>query len=770
MSGDWERYSKRNCPVCFGARNDCRRDKRTNIVRCRYRGATSPRYYYLRDDSLGFGMYQLIEDREAWSKEQRQLSEFEKEQRRLADLEIKRQREEAIPQGSASRRAAQYANSLSIEERALAESEIRFADRQIRKILDQLWLWPSHLEKLRKRFSVLGLEAKKIDELIKEADCKSVHQWQGLDIPVSDLFPGVRLGGKSLLIQGDGILIPIKNEEGLYIGLQLRLDRPTEGKKYVWLAGERKRAKRPSSKLRTGELPMALNFPSHNWNDIDTIGLAEGVGFKGYLAAHRLNIPFISASGGHFYKSPKLLRHYLDFLGCNKSTQIVLFADAGSIKNKSTLSIYKNTIALIESWGYKVKIGWWNQVEKSVGDIDEIDQDKLKEIEYLSWNEFIAKGNQEIREALNLINRIDRTATELKRIEKKLKREQQRQERSEREKILAELTPDEYSRKQYQEYRKLKDFNGKIDITVHEIRLPDLISRWNMRGILVPKSEKGTGKTYRFNELKDRALELGMKIVSFVPRRGLAREQAAKMKMNYIDQEGFFKTETYTEERKVEHRQINLLGEEEITYTIETVTRHRLVTVENAIEADTIVLCYDSIHKLRGWDFSNTLIFLDELETGIKHLTTSSTLADKRGEVMTHFEQFINEALSNGGGVVATDADASNIAVNYLHRLAPFAKITKVLNTHPTPAPWDIDLYRGRKHKKKVINEIIDAIASNQKIAIAMDSQSDARAIFAELKEKFPHLADSFKVLDSEAAETKQCKEFIQDINGQLLR
>ncbi len=275
MSGDWERYTKRNCPVCLGARNDCRRDKRTNIVRCRYRGATSPRYYYLRDDSLGFGMYQLIEDREAWKKEQRQLSEFEKEQRRLADLEIKRQREEAI--------AAQYANSLSIAER----------DRQIRKILDQLWLWPSHLEKLRKRFSVLGLEAKKIDELIKEADCKSVHQWQGLDIPVSDLFPGVRLGGKSLLIPGDGILIPIKNEQGLYIGLQLRLDRPTEGKKYVWLAGERKRANRPSSKLPTGELPMALNFPSHNWNDIDTIGLAEGVGFKGYLAAHRLNIPFI---------------------------------------------------------------------------------------------------------------------------------------------------------------------------------------------------------------------------------------------------------------------------------------------------------------------------------------------------------------------------------------------------------------------------------------------------------------------------------------------
>ncbi len=190
MSYDWKRYTRGNCPVCFGARKDCRLSLRTNLVHCRHKGAISADYHYLRDDAHGFGMYQLIADRVSYSQEQRKLSEFEREQKRLEDLELKREREAEI--------AAQYENSLSIEER----------DRQIRKILEQLWLWPSHLEKLRKRFSVLGLEAKKIDELIKEADCKSVHQWQGLDIPVSDLFPGVRLGGKSLLIQGDGILIP----------------------------------------------------------------------------------------------------------------------------------------------------------------------------------------------------------------------------------------------------------------------------------------------------------------------------------------------------------------------------------------------------------------------------------------------------------------------------------------------------------------------------------------------------------------------------------
>jgi len=64
------------------------------------------------------------------------------------------------------------------------------------------------------------------------------------------------------------------------------------------------------------------------------------VGFKSYLAALRLKIPSIGGSGANFPGSAKLLKQYLDFLGCNKSTQIVWFADAGAIKNQSILKIY----------------------------------------------------------------------------------------------------------------------------------------------------------------------------------------------------------------------------------------------------------------------------------------------------------------------------------------------------------------------------------------------------------------------------------------------
>ncbi|MDJ0728218.1 MAG: hypothetical protein QNJ38_24255, partial [Prochloraceae cyanobacterium] len=776
MSGDWEYYTNGDCPNCFGKKKGCRRRKRTNIVHCRYRGAGSPKYYYLRDDALGFGMYQLIEDREAWSEEQRQLSEFEKEQRRLADLEEKRQREAEI--------AAQYANSLSIEER----------DRQIRKILDQLWLWPSHLEKLRKRFSVLGLEAKKIDELIKEADCKSVHQWQGLDIPVSDLFPGVRLGGKSLLIQGDGILIPIKNEEGLYIGLQVRLDDAevrsqksevrnnknqllehksiddtshklnskiqagennfqtkklltsdftllTSRRKYVWLAGERKRANRPSSHLQNGDLPLSLHLPPDYNRVSNIIGLTEGIGFKGAIAALRLNIPFIGASGGNFTRSAKLLRHYLDFLDPQQSATIVLFADAGSIKNENIIKIYKNTFKLLKKLGYSVKVAWWNQTTKAEGDIDEIETDRLSQIKYISIEKYLKlceptlRSNQEGRE------------------------------------ILADLQKDEYHRQQYQEYRQLKNLTYKPDLEFDAQRLPDLDIE--IQGIIAIDSEKATGKTHQVNKLKTKALDEGKIIISITPRVMLAREQAGKLDINYIDDEGYYRVEEVEVEITLEeHRQYGLLGQDTIRLGKRTVIEKKLVLVEKATLADALALCYDSFLKIYPReDWHRVVFIIDEAETGFKHLLTSNTLKNKRSRILAGLEETMGEALNNQGAVILLDADLSDPSLNYVKAFAPSAKITTIVNKHKTPYPWDIDFYSGgQKNKEKVYEQVIDAIAQDKRIAIALDSQKEARALEKMLCEKFPEKAEQLIICDSEFSETKEGKEFIQNINSNLTK
>ncbi len=234
----------------------------------------------------------------------------------------------------------------------------------------------------------------------------------------------MRLGGGSLLNPASGILCPIPNHKGQFVGFQLRLDNPKDGCRYLWAAGEKTRDNRPTSHLRNGELPLSIDFPTSTKNN-DTVGLAESVAFKPHIASIRLNIPFIGASGGHFASSPQTLKTYLEHLGRNR---VILYPDAGAILNDSVLPAYYRTIALVESWGYEVKVAWWGQVEKAegrrqkaegeqssnltassqtenitsafcplpsaFGDIDEIPQNHLEDIKYLTPKEFKELGEK----------------------------------------------------------------------------------------------------------------------------------------------------------------------------------------------------------------------------------------------------------------------------------------------------------------------------------------------------------------------------------------
>ncbi|MDJ0719238.1 MAG: hypothetical protein QNJ54_34255 [Prochloraceae cyanobacterium] len=369
----WRRLG-RNCPICGGLRNDCRESLITNLIHCRHLLATPADYIYLRDDRLGFGMWQHKDSRQDF------IDEKAEERRREKQYKYEAYQKEL--------KEAQ-AQSLSVEER----------HNEISLVLEQLDLWSVHRDKLLKRFSVITEDVQECNRLIEEGGYKSVSQWQKLKVAVKDSLPGVKLGGQSLLVSGDGILCPIKNEKGLYIGWQVRLDKPNQGNKYLWLAGERKRANRPTSHLRSGELPIAIFAPNSKIliesKRNNTIGLAEGIAFKPQIAANRLGIPFIGASSGNFARSRQLLKQYLDFLGCDKTTEIVWFVDAGAITNLSVMGVYRRSIDLLRSWGYKLKIAWWKQIRKSDGDIDEIPTEKLETIEYISVEQFLQLARQE---------------------------------------------------------------------------------------------------------------------------------------------------------------------------------------------------------------------------------------------------------------------------------------------------------------------------------------------------------------------------------------
>ncbi|MGK7918246.1 MAG: plasmid replication protein, CyRepA1 family [Prochloraceae cyanobacterium] len=265
---------------------------------------------------------------------------------------------------------------LTEQQRAPLSGSLR--DHKIRKILSQLSLTDSHRQTLRQR----GLT----DEQIEQGNYKSVEKWQKLICPVDDRLAGVKRGGRKLLTPDRGIICPIPNYQGQLVGWQLRLDNPEDGCKYIWAAGEKKRSDRPTSHLANGELPIAVYQPYFQ-SQTTEIGLTEGVSFKPYLASLKLNMPVLGASGGNFASSPQTLKQYLKQLG---ALSVILYPDAGAVINFNVIRTYQKTFALLEKWGYQVKVAWWNQIDKSSPDIDEISPQHLEKISYLNTQEFLS--------------------------------------------------------------------------------------------------------------------------------------------------------------------------------------------------------------------------------------------------------------------------------------------------------------------------------------------------------------------------------------------
>jgi hypothetical protein len=222
---DWKRFSRRDCPICNGARNDCRANLISNLIHCRDTEANPPDYAFRGLDALGFGMWADRVEADAWADEKRR--EWQEERRREREIQ-----------------EAQRCQKL------LAEAD---RDREIRQILDQLTLTDAHRQALQAR----GLS----DADIEAGMYRSVVPWQKLIVPASDRLAGVQKGGKRLHIHASGILCPIANHRGEFIGWQVRLDEAQDGAKYLWAASESKRRSEISVHLPNGELPLAFFEP-----------------------------------------------------------------------------------------------------------------------------------------------------------------------------------------------------------------------------------------------------------------------------------------------------------------------------------------------------------------------------------------------------------------------------------------------------------------------------------------------------------------------------
>lgn len=274
--------------------------------------------------------------------------------------------------------AAQKKRSLSPEER----------DKGYRTLVNQLTLHPEDRADLIKR----GFT----EEQIQSSGFKSVSKNEFLKTAVDANLPGVRNGGKNLAVYDDGILIPIKNGDGLIVGCQIRLRNPIDGNRYRWLSSKNILHLFPNNS-KEGELPLAVVFPNGSVKT-NEINLVEGTGAKPFLAAHRLNQITIGAAGGQFLASKTTLKNTLEKINPKNKVKINIFPDAGDILNPSVMNRWKNTINHLKKLGYQINIKWWNQAIKNDCDIDELELHELTNIQSISPNEFFALPNKpEIR-------------------------------------------------------------------------------------------------------------------------------------------------------------------------------------------------------------------------------------------------------------------------------------------------------------------------------------------------------------------------------------
>ena len=379
----WKRFTRGDCPICNGAKKNCSQSTTTNLVFCRDSQANPIDWVFLKTDILGFGIWAYKPDTEAWNEEKRE------EWKRERELERKR---------AEKREQKRRKQSLSALER----------DREIRTLLSQLSLSARDRQRLKNR----GFTEKQIED----NQYRSVKKWQKLDWAVNPRLAGTSWNGHSLNNPCSGILCPVPNEDGLYVALRLHNPKSQDNGigKYIWLSSSKRGV---NNKNQDEENPIAIYYPEE-YKCYDKIGLVEGLEFKSSLAANRLGYPVIGFSGSNFTLSPKTLHQAIlninqklstlknqgsgDVVLLNekndkpKAPTVVLLADAGCVLNLQVLSGYQNALKLVQSWSCLAKVAWWNQVEKTDGDIDEIPLKQIAKIAHLSPEEFneLAKKEQ----------------------------------------------------------------------------------------------------------------------------------------------------------------------------------------------------------------------------------------------------------------------------------------------------------------------------------------------------------------------------------------
>ena len=340
------------CPICQDTRGDCRTTQ-DNIILCHS--------FIEQDSGIAGWKWTKPSSNGVWGVH---VPDNDKEFNR-------EQYERYLAQRKAQERNKQQFladNALDADGRDLA----------IRKLANYVGLDDRAREDLKNR----GLS----DRAIKAGLYFSIDPWIRFNLNLPENLPGIHYKGNRFATKDTGYACPIFDKQGRAIGWQLRVEGVTKGNKYKWAKGTF------SSHLPNGELPITAKSPNKNGDK--TLYLCEGI-LKPQIAHYLHDIAVCGAAGGYFSGSPEQLTEIVaDY------EELAIAPDGGDVLNPQVMSRWSKQINFLKQFNKPIKIIWWKQVQKSDGDIDEIDWSTFADAKHLTPQEFLelAKRQQFIQQ------------------------------------------------------------------------------------------------------------------------------------------------------------------------------------------------------------------------------------------------------------------------------------------------------------------------------------------------------------------------------------
>ena len=245
------------------------------------------------------------------------------------------------------------------------------------------------------------------------------------------------------------------------------------------------------------------------------------------------------------------------------------------------------------------------------------------------------------------------------------------------------------------------------------------------------KAPKGTGKSTRIKQYIQQAKEDKWLVVSVTPRINLGLGQAHEWGIKWIGEDG----------------------------------------VDEFIRGNRndMSCCWDSLHKFCNMDYRNKqiLFIIDEVESGLEHLSLSGTFKSKgnRAKVFSELHRMVSHIRLNGGLIIAADADLSQISLDYINTICGGIPTTVIENTF-VQEKLEIPIFYGEHGN--VSAYIKDALEFGLPFIVACDTKDlvkDYYDLAKRLLHNDPVKIEKIWCINADTAGDEDNQRRLKDIN-----